>query len=94
LDIFQPRHKLEGRRYTVPLVAEADAILRNVGRSEGRLIAHLAYSDQKLTREVPEVIFPACRTCVVHYLYLGSLHAPVLSIVRSQTIYCMEESQM
>jgi hypothetical protein len=53
LDIFQPRDKLEGRRYTVPPVAEADAFLRNVGRSEGRLIAHLAYGDLKLTRRSP-----------------------------------------
>jgi hypothetical protein len=55
LDIFQPRDKLEGRRYTVPPVAEADAFLRNLqlGRSEGRLIAHLAYSDLKLTRRSP-----------------------------------------
>ncbi|CAP86366.1 hypothetical protein PCH_Pc20g10370 [Penicillium rubens Wisconsin 54-1255] len=30
LDIFQPRDKLEGRRYTVPPVAEADAFLRNL----------------------------------------------------------------
>lgn len=90
MDIFQLRDKLEGRRYTVPPMAEADAFLRNVSRSEGRLIAHLAYSDLKLTRMVPEVVFLACRTCVVHYLYLGSLHAPVLSIVRSQTIYCIE----
>lgn len=53
MDIFQPRDKLEGRRYTVPPVAEADAFLRNVGRSEGRLIAHLAYGDLKLTRRSP-----------------------------------------
>ena len=59
----------------MPPVTEIGAFLRNVGRSEGRLIARLACSDLKLTRKIPEGIFPACRTCVVHYLYLGSLYA-------------------
>ena len=40
-------------------------IERSVRRSEGRLIARLAYI-LNLTREVPEVIFPARRTCAVH----------------------------